>query len=80
MPATVLTEYIYVFARIAMADTQLFAHLIAVSAPVIRKSETDLWDALMDQWWRKVGTVLVKLKPSILFSFFFFIANLISSV
>lgn len=49
-----LVEVIFLFARIAMADPQMFLQLMSATAPVLKQKETYMWECLLDQWWGKV--------------------------
>jgi hypothetical protein len=49
-----LTEIIYLLARIAMADRQMFLQLISATASSQNKPESPLYEGLLDQWWCKV--------------------------
>ncbi|KIP12739.1 hypothetical protein PHLGIDRAFT_97377 [Phlebiopsis gigantea 11061_1 CR5-6] len=53
IPVEILTEYIYVMARIALMDKQMFHQLVSASAGPLRLSETQVWDHILDQWWRR---------------------------
>ncbi|KAJ2920088.1 hypothetical protein MD484_g369, partial [Candolleomyces efflorescens] len=48
-----LTEIIFLFSRIVMADPQMFLQLMSATAPVANLPETNLWEGLLDQWWGK---------------------------
>lgn len=48
------TEVILAFARMAIADAQLFAQLMSATAAAREYSEESLWSELLDQWWRRV--------------------------
>lgn len=58
MSALILTEHIYVMARIALSNGPLLVELISVTAMAQKKAETELWDGLLDQWWRRVSQIL----------------------
>ncbi|KAJ3573347.1 hypothetical protein NP233_g2485 [Leucocoprinus birnbaumii] len=49
----ILTEYIYIFARIALADPQVFSQLISAAAVQLNQKESYLMEGLLDQWWGK---------------------------
>ncbi|KAJ2930226.1 hypothetical protein H1R20_g6892, partial [Candolleomyces eurysporus] len=48
-----LTEIIFLFSRIVMADAQMFLQLMSATAPAVNQPETNLWEGLLDQWWGK---------------------------
>ncbi|PFH52845.1 hypothetical protein AMATHDRAFT_1887 [Amanita thiersii Skay4041] len=50
-----LTEYIYLFARIITADRQIFLQLMAATATATNLTEKYLFEALLDQWWGKAS-------------------------
>lgn len=49
-----MTEYIYLFSRISIADPQVFSQLISATAVQLNQKETYLMEGLLDQWWGKV--------------------------
>ncbi|KAF8489124.1 armadillo-type protein [Gautieria morchelliformis] len=51
--ALVLTEHIYVFARIALSDPFVFNQLVAGAAPALNMLETQVFEGVLDQWWSK---------------------------
>lgn len=59
-----LTEYIYLFARIIMADRGMFIQLISATASSRNLTETYLYEGLLDQWWGRVGLVLVMFRTA----------------
>jgi len=48
-----LTEYVLLFARIAIIDKQLFLQLISATASVMNITETELYDGILTQWWTR---------------------------
>lgn len=48
-----LIEIIFLFARMVMADSQMFLQLISATAPATNQKESYLWEGLLDQWWGK---------------------------
>lgn len=50
----VLTEYVYVLARVAVADRQLFIQLVSATAAAQNVKETLVWEAILNQWWNRV--------------------------
>ena len=49
-----LTELIYLFARMVMADRPIFVQLMSATTLVQNTTETKLYEGLLDQWWSKV--------------------------
>ncbi|KDQ29318.1 hypothetical protein PLEOSDRAFT_1038626 [Pleurotus ostreatus PC15] len=49
----VLTELIYLFARMVMADRPIFVQLMSATTSVQNTTETKLYEGLLDQWWSK---------------------------
>ena len=49
-----LTEYVYVLARIAIADRQLFLQLVSATATALNMSEEKVWEPILNQWWTRV--------------------------
>ncbi|KAF8639750.1 hypothetical protein AX17_001012 [Amanita inopinata Kibby_2008] len=52
-----LTEYIYFFARIVMADRQMFLQLMVATASSTGLTEKYLFEGLLDQWWGKFDSM-----------------------
>ncbi|TFK29370.1 ran binding protein 11 [Coprinopsis marcescibilis] len=48
-----LTEIIYLFSRIVMADRHMFLQLMSATAAATNQIENNLYDRLLDQWWGK---------------------------
>lgn len=57
----VLTEYIYLFSRIALAEPQVFFQLVSASAIQLNQKESFLVDQLLDQWWGKVRSFMLRI-------------------
>ncbi|KAI0722911.1 ARM repeat-containing protein [Earliella scabrosa] len=53
LPTLVLTDYIYVLARIAIADRQLFLQLVSATSSTQNVREDLLWEAILNQWWTR---------------------------
>ena len=49
-----LTHYVYVMARIALMDKAMFAQLMAAATGPLATPEPALWEAVLDEWWRRV--------------------------
>jgi hypothetical protein len=48
-----LTECIYLLARIALADRQMFLQLVSATAETMNLPEAKIWEAVLDHWWRQ---------------------------
>ncbi|KAI0693596.1 ARM repeat-containing protein [Cytidiella melzeri] len=48
-----LTEYVYMLARIALADKDMFLQLVSAMASTTQTKEAELWEAILDQWWTR---------------------------
>lgn len=48
-----LTQCVLLFARIAASDGQLFVRLVSFAAPMLKKTEAELYDGLLTQWWTR---------------------------
>ncbi|KAF9451646.1 ARM repeat-containing protein [Macrolepiota fuliginosa MF-IS2] len=48
-----MTEFVYLFSRIVMADPQAFLQLISAAAVQLNQKESYLVEGLLDQWWGK---------------------------
>ncbi|KAM5532278.1 hypothetical protein V8D89_014036 [Ganoderma adspersum] len=53
-PSVVLTEYVYLLARIAIADRQLFLQLVSATAATLNRPEEQIWEPILNQWWTRV--------------------------
>ncbi|KAI0081841.1 ARM repeat-containing protein [Panus rudis PR-1116 ss-1] len=53
IPTTVLSKYVLLLARIAITDKQLFLQLMSAAPQKVNRSEKELWEALMYQWWKR---------------------------
>lgn len=53
---TLLTEYICLLARMAISDSLILSQLIAATAAATSRPESEVWNGVMDQWWRRVST------------------------
>ncbi|KAL7282456.1 hypothetical protein ACG7TL_003927 [Trametes sanguinea] len=53
LPTPVLTEYIYVLARVALADRQLFLQLVSATAAAQNMKEELVWEPILNQWWNR---------------------------
>ncbi|KAI0677486.1 ARM repeat-containing protein [Trametes maxima] len=49
----VLTEYVYVLARIALADRGMFVQLVSATAAAQGTKESLVWDPILNQWWNR---------------------------
>ncbi|KAG1815549.1 ARM repeat-containing protein [Suillus subaureus] len=52
-PPILLTECIYLLARIAIADRQMFLQLVSATAETMNLPELKIWEAVLDHWWRQ---------------------------
>lgn len=41
-------------ARIALTDKQMFIQLMSATVGTLRLSEAEIWQAVLDEWWRRV--------------------------
>jgi hypothetical protein len=41
-------------ARIALMDKRMFLQLMSATAGALNKPETELWEGVLDEWWRRV--------------------------
>lgn len=53
----ILTEYVYVVARIALMDKRMFLQLMSATGPTINMTEAQVWEAVLNQWWTRVGYI-----------------------
>ena len=51
---SILTEDIYVLARVAVANKQLFLTLMQATSQAHGVPETQIWEGVLDQWWTRV--------------------------
>ncbi|KAF8746019.1 hypothetical protein AX14_004306 [Amanita brunnescens Koide BX004] len=52
-----LTEYVYLLARIVLADRAIFLQLMNVTANATGLTEKYLFEGLLDQWWGKFDSM-----------------------
>ncbi|KII94850.1 hypothetical protein PLICRDRAFT_47858 [Plicaturopsis crispa FD-325 SS-3] len=57
MATTLIVEHIQLLARIAMSDGRMFLQLMSATATAQNTSETNLWEGLLDQWWRRFDNI-----------------------
>lgn len=50
-----LTEDVCLFARMAISDSAMLSQLIAATAASTNRPESELWNGVLDQWWRRVS-------------------------
>lgn len=50
-----LTECVFVLARIALTDREMFIRLVSAAAQVENVHEEKVWEAILDQFWRQVS-------------------------
>ncbi|KAH8118388.1 ARM repeat-containing protein [Phellopilus nigrolimitatus] len=50
---TLLTEHVCLFARMALNDAVVLSQLVSAAAPTVNKLESELWNELLNQWWRR---------------------------
>ena len=55
---SLLTEEVCFVARIALNDAPVLYQLISATAAKMNKPEKELWEALLDQWWRRVRSLV----------------------
>ncbi|KAF8557000.1 ARM repeat-containing protein [Imleria badia] len=52
-PSTTLTECVFVLARIALTDREMFIRLVSAAAQVENVHEENVWEVILDQFWRQ---------------------------
>lgn len=52
--STMLTECVFVLARIALTDREMFIRLVSAAAQVDNVHEEKVWEIILDQFWRQV--------------------------
>ncbi|KAF8528819.1 ARM repeat-containing protein [Hysterangium stoloniferum] len=55
--ASFLAEHIYIFSRIAIADPLILNELVISAAPAMKMPETQIFEGLLDQWWKKFDSM-----------------------
>ena len=60
LSAIILTEYILLFSRIAVVDVQVFVTLVAETAKSKGRTEAEVWEVVMSQWWNRVSPVTLE--------------------
>jgi len=51
----ILTKVICLVARVALSNINIFMQLMQATAAARGIPETQLWEGLLDQWWRTVS-------------------------
>ncbi|KIJ20291.1 hypothetical protein PAXINDRAFT_166384 [Paxillus involutus ATCC 200175] len=49
----ILTECVFVLARIALADREMFLRLVSAASQVGNVQQEKVWEAILDQFWRQ---------------------------
>ncbi|KAH8106154.1 ARM repeat-containing protein [Cristinia sonorae] len=57
MMATLLSGYVLVLARIAIADNRLFVQLMSLTGPVLNMPESQVWEDTLNQWWARFDNI-----------------------
>ncbi|KZT71615.1 ARM repeat-containing protein [Daedalea quercina L-15889] len=50
---SILTEEVYVLARVAIANKQLFLQLMQATSQANNVPEPQIWEGVLDQWWTR---------------------------
>lgn len=50
-----LTECVFVLARIALTDREMFIRLVSAAAQADNVHEEKIWEVILDQFWRQVS-------------------------
>jgi hypothetical protein len=48
---------VYILARIAISDKQMFLQLVSAMSSAAQLNESELWEAILNQWWTRVCIV-----------------------
>jgi hypothetical protein len=67
--SAMLTECVFVLARIALTDREMFIRLVSAAAQVENVHEEKVWEVILDQFWRQVSHP-VSLVPLWILSFY----------
>ncbi|KAG9317447.1 ARM repeat-containing protein [Chiua virens] len=51
--SSMLTECVFVLARIALADREMFIRLVSAATQVDNTQEEKVWEVILDQFWRQ---------------------------
>ncbi|KAG8218630.1 ARM repeat-containing protein [Butyriboletus roseoflavus] len=51
--STMLTECVFVLARITLTDREMFVRLVSAAAQVENVQEEKVWEVILDQFWRQ---------------------------
>ena len=60
---SILTEDVYVLARVAVANKQLFLTLMQATSQAHGVPEPQIWEGVLDQWWTRVRPCRSALAP-----------------
>lgn len=50
-----LTQCVFVLARITLTDREMFIRLVSAAAQVENVQEEKVWEVILDQFWRQVS-------------------------
>lgn len=53
-----LTECVFVLARIALTDREMFIRLVSAAAQIENVREEKVWEVILDQFWRQVSGLI----------------------
>ena len=62
----ILTRHVEIMGRLAVSDSRVFLMFMSAAAERLGKSETELWEGLLDQWLQRVSAppILPMKKPT----------------
>ncbi|KAI0796611.1 ARM repeat-containing protein [Abortiporus biennis] len=53
----ILLEFIFIMARIALVDKQMFMQLMSAAAPVLNETEAEVYEGVLNQWWSRFDSM-----------------------
>lgn len=63
-----LTECVFVLARITLTDREMFIRLVSAAAQVQNVREEKIWEVILDQFWRQVSGPVSCCTSNLIFS------------
>ncbi|KAG8986375.1 hypothetical protein FRB90_004049 [Tulasnella sp. 427] len=54
---SVLCDHFYLFSRMVLQDPDVFVHLVASAAPALSQPPEEVFNTLMDSWWRNFDSM-----------------------
>lgn len=60
---SIICDHFYIFSRMVLQDPKMFINLVIGAATARGEPAEQTLDILLDQWWRNVGSCLIRFQP-----------------